>query len=242
MRRQHPGERVELERREHHVLHGRGLEQRRFEDREHRHRLAASRRLGLRDHDLRLARLQPLRDRRRGEPGEDRHLHRADVRARVRGDRDLGRHRQEDRDAVALADAEPHERLGEARHVARELGERQLAAGAVLAEADRCDPPGVRSAQRWTQLCAIEIPSRRRTTSSTRARASRRAPRPTAARTRARDPRRRAARTRPGPPASGARARRSRRRRPGARAGSRLRARSSPRRASRQRPRSLRQP
>ena len=110
-----------------------------LEDREHRHGLAAPRRLGLRDHDLRLARLEPLRDGGRGEAGEDRHLDRADVRDRVRGDRDLGRHRQEDRDAVARLDAERDELLGEPRHVARELGERQLAARAVLAEPDRGD-------------------------------------------------------------------------------------------------------
>ena len=40
------------------------------------------------------------------KPGEDRHLDRAEVRDRVRGDGDLGRHRQEDRDAVARPDAE----------------------------------------------------------------------------------------------------------------------------------------
>ncbi len=65
-------------------------------------------------------------DGRRGEPGEDRDLDRADVRAGVRGDRDLRRHRQEDRDAVALLDAELDERLGEARHLARQLLEREL--------------------------------------------------------------------------------------------------------------------
>ena len=113
-----------------------------LEDREHRHRLAATRRLVLRDHDLRLARLEPLRDGRRGEAGEDRHLDRADVRDRVRRDRDLGRHRQEDPDAVARLDAELDQLLREPRHVARQLGERQRAARAVLAEADRRERVG----------------------------------------------------------------------------------------------------
>ena len=98
-----------------------------------------------RDRDLRLGVLQPLGDRRRGEAGEDRHLHRADVGACVRGDRDLGRHRQVDRDAVAGLDAEPDERLGELRDLARELGERERAPRAVLAQADRRDVVGVRS-------------------------------------------------------------------------------------------------
>ena len=127
---------VELERREHDLCRRARRADRLLEDREHRHAAAAARRLALRDHDLRLARLEPLGDGRRGEAGEDRHLDRADVRARVRGDGDLGRHRQEDRDAVARADAERDERLGEPRHVARELGERERAARAVLAEPD----------------------------------------------------------------------------------------------------------
>ena len=137
-------ERVEFERREHDVLDGRGFAQRLLEDREHRHRLAAARRLALRDHHLRLARPQSLRDCRRGEAGEDRHLDRADVRDGVRGDGHLGRHRQEDRDTVAGADAERDETLGEPGHVARELGECQLAPRAVLAEPDRGDPVRIR--------------------------------------------------------------------------------------------------
>ena len=145
---------------------------------------------------------------------------------RVRGDRDLGRHRQEDRDAVARLDAERDEHLGEPRHVVGELGEGELASRAVLAEPDGGERIGRRSAQRWTQLSGDRDLRRRRTRSSTPGRASRRRPRPRLRRTRAPCPRSRAARTTRGPPATGARARRSRRRRPGARAGSRSHARS----------------
>jgi len=92
-----------------------------------RHGLAAPRRLVLRDHDLRLARLQPLRDRRCGETGEHRHLDRPDVGDRVRGDGHFGRHGQEDRDAVAGADPARDEQLGEPGDVARQLGEADFA-------------------------------------------------------------------------------------------------------------------
>ncbi len=44
---------------------------------------------------------------RRGEAREDRHLDGSEVRAGVRGDRRLGRHRQEERDAVTGLDTEP---------------------------------------------------------------------------------------------------------------------------------------
>jgi hypothetical protein len=74
-----------------------------------------------------------LKDRGRREAGKDRHLHGADVRARVRGDGGGRRHRHEDRHAVARLDAERDERLREARHLLRELRERPLAPVAVLA-------------------------------------------------------------------------------------------------------------
>ena len=48
-----------------------------------------------------------------------------------------GRHRHVDRDAVARLDADAPQRLGEPDHLARELGERPLAPGAVLAAEDR---------------------------------------------------------------------------------------------------------
>ena len=147
------------------------------------------------DHDLRLRRLEPLAHGRRGEPGEDRDLHGPDVRARVRGDRDLRAHRHEDRDAVARLDAELDERLGELRRLARELGPRALAARAVLAEEHgrrlvraSAPPSGARSSARCS-------PARRRTTSPTRSRARCRARAPTGARTRARGRRRPRART-----------------------------------------------
>ena len=82
----------------------------------HRHLASASQRTVGSDDHLCFGVLQPLCDRWGGEAGEDRHLHGADVRARVRDDRDLGRHRQEEGDPVARFDAERHERLRETRH------------------------------------------------------------------------------------------------------------------------------
>ena len=111
----------------------------------------------LRDHDLRLARLQALRDGGRGEAGEDRHLDRADVRA-SRARRRRPRATSAGRCATRSPGSTPSETscLGEPRHVARELGERQLAARRRprRARRRRCRPAG-RSAQRCTQLCAI---------------------------------------------------------------------------------------
>ena len=136
---QHAGQAVELERRDDDVLDARRFAACLVEDLEHRHGLAPARRGDLRDHDLRLAGLEALRDGRRGEAGEDRYLDGAEVGDRVRGDGHLGRHRQEDRDAVAGPDAESGEALGEPGDVARQLRERDHAPGAVLAEADRGD-------------------------------------------------------------------------------------------------------
>ena len=133
---------VQHERCEHDVLHARRLLEGLLDDLEHRHRPPAARRRALGDHDLRLAGLQALRDRGRREAREHGDLDRSEVRDRVRGDRDLGRHRQEDRHAVALLDSECGELLGEARHVAGELGEGQLASASVLAEPHRCDRVG----------------------------------------------------------------------------------------------------
>ena len=53
------------------------------------------------------------------------HLNGAEVRAGVRGDRDLRRHRQEDPDRVALADADRREPFGEAEDLVGELAPRQ---------------------------------------------------------------------------------------------------------------------
>ena len=71
-----------------------------------------------------------------GEAGEDRNLHRADVRAGVRGDGDCGAHRHEDRDALARLHAELDERLGELRRLLRRLGPGQRLAPAVFALPD----------------------------------------------------------------------------------------------------------
>jgi hypothetical protein len=74
-----------------------------------------------------------LRYRGGGEAGEDGHLLRADVRTSVRDDRDLGRHRKEDRrDAVARLDRERDERLREARHALGKLPVGEAVALAVL--------------------------------------------------------------------------------------------------------------
>ena len=128
----------------------------------------------------------------------------------MRRDRHVRRHRQEDRDAVARADAERDEPLGQTRDVARQLRERQLAPRAVLAEPDRRDARRARWPPSGGRSCAGSRRCRRRTRSPTPGRASRRAPASTAGRTRAPDPRRRAARTTRAPRPNAARARRSR--------------------------------
>ena len=117
---------------------------------------------GRRDRDLRLRVLKTLRHRRGREAREHRHLHRADVRAGVRGDGDLGRHRQVDRDAVAGLDAEPEQRLGELDHLVRELGERERAARAVLTEPDRRLGAGERSGRPAMDAVPgdVELPAR----------------------------------------------------------------------------------
>jgi hypothetical protein len=110
-----------------------------LEDLEHRHLATAPQRRPRGDRDLGFGCLQSLRDGRRGEAGEDRHLNCADVRAGVRGDRDLGSHRQKERDTISLRDAELDERLRQARHLVRQCAERQRAPGAVFAETDGRD-------------------------------------------------------------------------------------------------------
>ena len=85
----------------------------------HRHQLSATKRPVGRDQRFGLRVGEPRGDRRRGEAGEDRHLERAEVRAGVRGDRDLRRHRQEDPDRVALADAESTQALRRAERPRR---------------------------------------------------------------------------------------------------------------------------
>jgi hypothetical protein len=72
----------------------------------HRHLAPAAQRPVGRDDHPGLGVLEALGDGRRGESGEDRHLHGADVGAGMRDDRDLRRHRQEERDAVARAHAQ----------------------------------------------------------------------------------------------------------------------------------------
>ena len=162
------------------------------------------------DHDLGLRVLQPLRHGRRGEAGEERHLDRADVRARVRGHRNLGAHGQVDGDPVAGLDPESHEALREPRHVARAPRRSARAASRPRLRRRRrpgrasAPPNGGRSCGRWRRCCLG-------TTSSTRARASRRRRDPRVLRIRGRCPRSARARTTRGRPASAGRAPSSRR-------------------------------
>ena len=102
---------------------------------------AAIRPVGRDDHP-RAGVLESLRDRGSAEAGEDRHLDRAEMRARVRDDGDLRAHRQVDRDPVAGLDAERGEALGEPRDLERQLPKRPFAALTVLAGEDRGDCVG----------------------------------------------------------------------------------------------------
>ena len=125
-----------VERGEHHVLERWRLVSRLFETGEHGDLPAAAQRALDGDRDLRLGVGEALRDGRRGEAREDRHLHGADVRAGVGSDGDLRRHRKVDRYTVSGIDAEPYERFCELRDLRRELAERQLPSRTVLAAED----------------------------------------------------------------------------------------------------------
>ena len=138
---------------------------------------------------------EPRGDSGPGEAREDRHLHRSDVRARVRRDRGLGCHRQERAHDVALADPELAQRLREPAHLARELCPRQRASLAVLGDPHRRFPLGQSRAPSDGRTPRRRSAARPRTRSSTRCRASRRAPRPSGARAGSRGRRRRRART-----------------------------------------------
>ena len=168
----------------------------------HRDARAAAERVVGGDHDLCLRVLQPLHDRGRGEAGEDRHLDRADVRARVRRGGCLGRHRQVDRDAVARLDAERLQGLGDPDRLAGELGERPFAPGAVLAAEDGSGSVAACARPRRAGTRSPRSAALPRTRSSTRSHASRRAPDPRDGRARGRD--------RPPPRARSGRARRAR--------------------------------
>ena len=85
----------------------------------------------LRDHDLRLAVPDALRDRLGGEAAEDDGVDGAEARAGQHRDGDLGDHAPVDRDAVAGLDAEARERIRELDRLAIQLGVRH---GAGLAE------------------------------------------------------------------------------------------------------------
>ena len=72
--------------------------------------------------DLRLGELDALLDRLGAEAAEDDVVDRADARAGQHRHRDLGDHRQVDRDDVALGDAEVLQRVGELLDVAVQVG------------------------------------------------------------------------------------------------------------------------
>ena len=146
-------------RRHDHVLERGRLPACLLEDLQHRHAPAASQRRPGGDRRLRPGVDQALRDRRRREAREDRHLDRSDVRAGVRGDRRLGRHRQVGRDAVPRPDTELDQPLREPRDRVRELGEGQLAPRPVLAAEDGrhpVAPPAVDAVPGDVQLGSVE--------------------------------------------------------------------------------------
>ncbi len=128
----------------------------------HRHSGAAAERVVRGDHDPCLRVAQTLHDRRRGEPGEDRHLHGADVRAGVRRDGDLRTHRHVDRDAVAGRDTKCCQGLGQLHDPVGQGRERPLVPHAVLAVKDRGERigplggPAVHAGVREIQSRAVE--------------------------------------------------------------------------------------
>src|SRR6266508_1189192 len=80
---------------------------------------------------------EPRGDRGWREAGENRYLHGADVRAGMRCDRRLGRHREEDPHRIARADSDRGQSLGKPEDLLRELPPGQREAGPVLALPDR---------------------------------------------------------------------------------------------------------
>ena len=108
------------------VRHGRCALQGLVRDLLHRHDLATAQRSVRRDQRLRLRVRKARCNCGCGEAGEDRHLHSTEVRARVRRDRHLRRHGQEDADGVSRPDPDRRQPLGEAVDRVRKLppGER----------------------------------------------------------------------------------------------------------------------
>ena len=102
----------------------------------HRRHLAAAVEAVGGDQHLRLAVLKPRGDGPGAVAREARRVDSADPHDRERRDRCLRGHRQEDADAVALADAEALERVRQARDLARQLCVRQRARLAVVALPD----------------------------------------------------------------------------------------------------------
>jgi hypothetical protein len=102
----------------------------------HLHDLAAPVEAVSRDERLRLAVLEPRSHRLGAVAREARRVDRADSHDRQGRDRGLGRHRQEHADAVALADSQALERVGELADLTQELGIGQRARAAVVAFPD----------------------------------------------------------------------------------------------------------
>ena len=88
------------------------------------------------DDDARLRVVHAVAQRLGAETAEDDAVRRADARAGQHGDGHLGDHRHVETDAVALGDAERLEDVGEARHLALQVGEGQHPAVARLALPD----------------------------------------------------------------------------------------------------------
>ena len=201
------------------VLDGRRLAQRFLDRLAHRHARAAAERVVGGDHGLRARVLEALDDGRRGEAGEDRHLDRADVRAGVRGDGGLGRHRHVDRDPVARARCRARRAPRRASPPARRARRTSTRRGGRPRSGRRPRRPRACAPPKRARRPGRRSAGRPRTRSSTRSRASRRGRGPTDGRDRARGRPRRRARTGRAPRSRRGGARRSRRSRARGRAG-----------------------
>ncbi len=110
-----------------HLLHRWAADQGAVSGLLHGHYLAAAVEAVRADQHLRLTVAQTRRDRLRAVAREQWNDDRPDFRRREHGNRNLGTHRHEDSDAVALPDTHPTERSGKSRSLPVELRIRELA-------------------------------------------------------------------------------------------------------------------